>query len=75
MMRHMPIDVIHYYNPMNGRQYRLELVQDLLGDWVVGQYFGHQRRLHAQASYQDAVDYFRRQHRRRIARHYRPVVY
>ncbi len=67
--------VNHYHNPTNGRQYHLELTQDLLGDWVVCKYFGHQRRVHAKVHYQEAYDYFMREHRRRLSRHYRQVFF
>ncbi len=70
-----PSFACHYRNPSNGRQYRLELGQDLLGDWVVCKYFGHQRRVHAKTTYQDAYDYFRLEHRRRLARNYMQIAF
>ena len=61
----------NYWNPSNGRHYRLELQKDLTDTWVVNRFYGSHRLIEVLPDYQTAILFFDTEHRRRISRNYR----
>lgn len=59
-----------YWNPNNGRHYRLELVKDLTDTWVVNRFFGGHRVIDVLPDYYSAVSFFNAEHERRLQRQY-----
>lgn len=61
-----------FVNESNGREYRLEVTEDLLGDWVVGKYFGSHRLLLSCPSQKAANELFATESDKRQRRGYSP---
>ncbi len=46
----------HFYNASNQRQYRLEVLRDLIGDVIVARYYGTHRHITVHGQLEDALD-------------------